>query len=199
MVQAFSCFLFTPIKTLMSMISHSTMRPQGEGSGGVADMVRGESIGGSMEFYPSQWSSAEQSVGRNEKEAVASQTGLNEHGSNQTQGNSQSTSIFDDAPTVTVTAASSDDEMQFRGLGPIHPDYWYHGDQAGGFLLDFGEFKGRPVREVRWDWLQWALRQLNKQPRHEALLIAIARFKAGHSEDLRDNWRDYRVSFGRKA
>ncbi|KAH6915653.1 hypothetical protein BKA70DRAFT_1216006 [Coprinopsis sp. MPI-PUGE-AT-0042] len=155
----------------------------------------------------------------NEKKNVAlAQAMSSEHGLSQAQGDAQR-SVADKAPTASV-AGSSDDvasgtkegsssplpsqwgnpEMQFRGLDPIHLKYWHHGDQAGGFLLKFGEYKGYRVRETPWYWLERALKESNDEPRRQAARIAIARFKAGFAEALRadSNWRKFRVTFGSK-
>lgn len=54
--------------------------------------------------------------------------------------------------------------MQNRGLGPFHLRYWYNGDQAGGFVLQLGRFKGLRINETQWDWLLETLRDQKDRP-----------------------------------
>jgi uncharacterized protein (DUF3820 family) len=81
-----------------------------------------------------------------------------------TDASEDSESFTDDESVGFSTPSKSNtQEKQLRGPGPTH-DYWRRGDQAGGFLVDFGQFKGRPVRDLPWEYLLYVIAKFKDWP-----------------------------------
>jgi hypothetical protein len=55
-------------------------------------------------------------------------------------------------------------EMQRRGFGPFHLNYWFDGAQAGGYVFKYGNYKGSRINAVPWDFLLEELKGKKDQP-----------------------------------
>ncbi|TFK19598.1 hypothetical protein FA15DRAFT_167551 [Coprinopsis marcescibilis] len=76
-----------------------------------------------------------------------------------------------------------------------HPDYWLHGQCAGGWILDFGKHRGQALNSVSVQYLTWCYETLNDKPCFDE---AFERYREGLEEWTEDHYMDFVVTFGVK-